>query len=177
MGRLRLGGGGGLEEGEEGWRPLFRFDTLSATAIGGEERQPTVRICEVKGDPTALRRENDPARRASHPSRGGHGRPPELDAASALREDETALGQCEGSVDPARRAVGACRESRCETMLVWFERGWAVRREPLSTARGVADLRAERSGTGPGRTYTIHCTATDTSGNVTSKDATVTVAH
>jgi hypothetical protein len=38
-------------------------------------------------------------------------------------------------------------------------------------------LRAERSGAGPGRTYTIHCTATDTSGNITSKDATVTVAH
>jgi hypothetical protein len=108
----------------------------SATAIAGEQRQPAVGICEVKGDPTALPRKNDPARRAPHPSRGRHGRSPDLDAASACREDETALDQCEGSLDPARRAVGASREPRCETMLVWFERGWAISGEPLEPAGG-----------------------------------------
>ena len=38
-------------------------------------------------------------------------------------------------------------------------------------------LRAERSGTGTGRTYTIRCTAADTSGNVASSVGTVTVPH
>lgn len=38
-------------------------------------------------------------------------------------------------------------------------------------------LRAERSGTGTGRTYTIRCTAADASGNVASSVATVTVPH
>lgn len=38
-------------------------------------------------------------------------------------------------------------------------------------------LRAERSGTGTGRVYTVTCTATDASGNETTSSATVTVAH
>jgi predicted extracellular nuclease len=38
-------------------------------------------------------------------------------------------------------------------------------------------LRAERAGTGSGRIYTITITATDSKGNVTSQDVTVTVPH
>jgi hypothetical protein len=39
------------------------------------------------------------------------------------------------------------------------------------------ELRAERSGKGDGREYTATYTATDTSGNVVSASATVTVPH
>lgn len=39
------------------------------------------------------------------------------------------------------------------------------------------DLRAERSGTGTGRVYTITYTATDKAGNSTTQIATVTVPH
>jgi hypothetical protein len=42
---------------------------------------------------------------------------------------------------------------------------------------GVLYLRAERSGTGTGRIYTITCTTTDASGNATSAVTTVTVPH
>lgn len=42
---------------------------------------------------------------------------------------------------------------------------------------GALYLRAERSGQGSGRTYTITCTATDTSGNFARKTATVSVPH
>jgi endo-1,4-beta-xylanase len=38
-------------------------------------------------------------------------------------------------------------------------------------------LRNERSGTGPGRVYTITYSATDASGNTTVRQATVTVPH
>jgi hypothetical protein len=39
------------------------------------------------------------------------------------------------------------------------------------------NLRAERSGTGSGRIYTITVACTDTSGNSTSSATTVTVPH
>jgi hypothetical protein len=42
---------------------------------------------------------------------------------------------------------------------------------------GQLALRAERSGTGPGRTYTVTCTATDASGNHATATAKVTVPH
>jgi hypothetical protein len=42
---------------------------------------------------------------------------------------------------------------------------------------GNVYLRAERSGTGSGRVYTITYTATDASGNSTTASATVTVPH
>jgi hypothetical protein len=42
---------------------------------------------------------------------------------------------------------------------------------------GNISLRAERSGTGNGRIYTLRYTATDTSGNVATGSATVTVPH
>jgi hypothetical protein len=38
-------------------------------------------------------------------------------------------------------------------------------------------LRAERSGTGSGRVYTITVQCTDAAGNSTTKTVTVTVAH
>ncbi|MDP2304659.1 MAG: hypothetical protein Q8P18_01360 [Pseudomonadota bacterium] len=42
---------------------------------------------------------------------------------------------------------------------------------------GSLFLRAERSGTGNGRVYTVTCTATDDSGNETTSSTTVTVPH
>lgn len=44
-------------------------------------------------------------------------------------------------------------------------------------ADGIIDLRAERSGTGSGRIYTIVYSATDASGNIAEASATVTVPH
>jgi len=42
---------------------------------------------------------------------------------------------------------------------------------------GVIKLRAERSGTGSGRIYTITVTATDIAGNIATKTTTCTVPH
>lgn len=39
------------------------------------------------------------------------------------------------------------------------------------------EVRSERAGTGPGRTYTITVTATDVSGNESEEVVTVTVPH
>jgi hypothetical protein len=47
----------------------------------------------------------------------------------------------------------------------------------LVDATGKIYLRAERSGTGSGRIYTITYKATDTAGNYDSVSATVTVPH
>jgi len=47
----------------------------------------------------------------------------------------------------------------------------------LTTGDLTVDLRAERSGTGKGRIYTITVACTDTSGNSTSKATIVTVPH
>jgi hypothetical protein len=47
----------------------------------------------------------------------------------------------------------------------------------IQWVKGALLLRAERSGTGPGRVYTITCTATDASGNHSSAVTTVTVPH
>jgi len=44
-------------------------------------------------------------------------------------------------------------------------------------ASGTISLRAERSGTGPGRVYSITYQATDIAGNSTTASATVTVPH
>jgi hypothetical protein len=47
----------------------------------------------------------------------------------------------------------------------------------LGTADGEMDLRAERDGSGPGRTYTLMYRAVDASGNGTPALAVVTVPH
>jgi len=41
----------------------------------------------------------------------------------------------------------------------------------------TANLRAERAGGGPGRTYTLTVECTDSAGNISSRSATVTVPH
>jgi hypothetical protein len=51
------------------------------------------------------------------------------------------------------------------------------RADDIQWVDGGLLLRAERSGLGGGRVYTITCTATDGSGNVTTAQSTVTVAH
>ena len=45
------------------------------------------------------------------------------------------------------------------------------------TGNLTVDLRAERSGTGSGRVYTITVRCTDASGNSSTKTVTVTVPH
>ncbi len=55
--------------------------------------------------------------------------------------------------------------------------GGDIQGADFGTADFLFSLRVERSGTGPGRTYTITCRATDSSGNVTRSTVTVLVPH
>lgn len=52
-----------------------------------------------------------------------------------------------------------------------------IQNAALGTDDRAFDLRSERSGSGPGRVYTITYRATDHSGNTTDAQATVTVPH
>jgi hypothetical protein len=47
----------------------------------------------------------------------------------------------------------------------------------LFVSGGLVTARAERAGTGAGRTYTITATATDLAGNTTRKTSTCVVPH
>ena len=53
----------------------------------------------------------------------------------------------------------------------------AARHDHLGTLDTRISLRAERSGSGPGRTYTLTYRATDLAGNVATAIATVIVPH
>lgn len=58
---------------------------------------------------------------------------------------------------------------------VWKEVEGARLGELSATVKQIVKLRAERSGTGKGRIYTITVTATDSAGNAARTTVTVTV--
>ena len=74
--------------------------------------------------------------------------------------DEYPYVVCSASSNEAPLALGS---GHTESDIEWID--------------GQLYVRAERSGTGTGRIYTVECTAYDASGNARTNTATVTVPH